>query len=236
MRNASLNHAADSVIPTNGHMTWTESRTRGTHWIFSLLYVNNLPPTLPVILSSQMARSTLIHWEWFWCSSICIFWHMWKFKPCSLSGTQLQKQWIVDAWEILGLLYFQALCWSPIYSHHSGIFSTLLIPSLPLSFFFLFIPFFFLLCTIFALHTTFKISLVLRVSSKPSREANACPTVSAPTDSVSTQGYLDAFTGRIDSDFSLLISLLFLASTNAILLHPLKGLLFARGNFVIPLR
>lgn len=102
MRNASLNHAADSVIPTNGHMTWTESRTRGTHWIFSLLYVNNLPPTLPVILSSQMARSTLIHWEWFWCSSICIFWHMWKFKPCSLSGTQLQKQWIVDAWGNLG--------------------------------------------------------------------------------------------------------------------------------------
>lgn len=117
-----------------------------------------------------------------------------------------------------------------------GFSNTLLIPSLPLSFFFLFIPFFFLLCTIFALHTTFKISLVLRVSSKPSREANACPTVSVPADSVSTQGYLDAFTGRIDSDFSLLISLLFLASTNAILLHPLKGLLFARGNFVIPLR
>lgn len=147
MRNASLNHAADSVIPTNGHMAWTESRTRGTHWIFSLLYVNNLPPTLPVILSSQMARSTLIHWEWFWCSSICIFWHMWKFKPCSLSGTQLQKQWIVDAWEILGLLYFQALCWSPIYSYHSGIFSTLLIPSLLLSFFFSFLFFFF--CALF---------------------------------------------------------------------------------------
>ena len=33
-RNASLNHAADSFISTNGHMTWIESRTRGTHWIF----------------------------------------------------------------------------------------------------------------------------------------------------------------------------------------------------------
>lgn len=96
----------------------------------------------------------------------------------------------------------------------------LFLPSPILSFFFSF--HFFFLCTIFALHTTFKMSLVFRVSSKPSREASACPTVSAPTDSVSTQGYLDAFIGRIDSDFSLLISLLFFTSTNAILLHPLR--------------
>ena len=163
-----------------------------------------------------------MHWEWFWWSSICIFWHMWKFKPCSLSGTQLQKQWIVDAWEILGLLYFQSLCWSPIYSHHSGIFKHPSYSFPPPFFLISFHSIFFFLCTIFALHTTFKISLVLRVSSKPSREANACPTVSTPTDSVSTQGYLDAFIGRIDSDFSLLISLLFFASTNAILLHPLR--------------
>lgn len=183
-----------------------------------------------------MARSTLIHWEWFWCSSICIFWHMWKFKPCSLSGTQLQKQWIVDAWGNLGSFILPG---TMLVSHIFSSFRDFQHPSysFPPSFFlFSFHSFFFLLCTIFALHTTFKISLVLRVSSKPSREANACPTVSAPTDSVSTQGYLDAFTGRIDSDFSLLISLLFLASTNAILLYPLKGLLFARGNFVIPLR
>ena len=155
---------------------------------------------------------------------------MWKFKPCSLSGTQLQKQWIVDAWENLGLLYFQALCWCPIYSHHSGIFKY---PSSfpPPFFLFSFHSIFFFLCPIFALHTTFKISLVLRVSSKPSREANACPPVSTPTDSVSTQGYLDAFIDRIDSDFTLLISLLFFALRSAILLHLEHILYFIQHYF-----
>ena len=105
----------------------------------------------------------------------------------------------------------------------------LFLPSPFLSFFFSF--HFFFLCPIFALHTTFKISLVLRVSSKPSREANACPPVSTPTDSVSTQGYLDAFIVRIDSDFSLLISLLFFALRSAILLHLEHILYFIQHYF-----
>lgn len=184
-----------------------ESRTRGIHWIFLyLLYVNNLPPTLPVILSSQMARSTLIHWEWFWCSSICIFWHRKKFKPCSLSGTQLQKQWIVGCGN-LGSFILQALCWSPIYSHHSGIFSnTLLIPSLPLSFFFSFHSFFFFFCALF-LPCIPPLKSHWCSGSAPSQAGSQCLSYSVrSTDSVSTQGYLDAFTGRIDSDFPTYLS------------------------------
>ena len=117
---------------------------------------------------------------------------------------------------------------SHIFSSFRDFQTPFFLPSSFLSFFFSF--HFFFLCPIFALHTTFKISLVLRVSSKPSREANACPPVSTPTDSVSTQGYLDAFIDRIDSDFSLLISLLF-ALRSAILLHLEHILYFIQHYF-----